>query len=78
MKDKQMSVEKRRSQRETTENPRALSDDELKQVTGGLDWGPFNDAVVPCCWCGKNNIVYKDRDINCYSCGGLLRASLYE
>ena len=73
-----MSMEKRRSQRETTENPRALSDDELKQVTGGLDWGPFNDAVVPCYRCGTDTIIYKDRDSNCRICGGLLRASLYE
>ena len=73
-----MSVEKRRSQRETTENPRALSDDELKQVTGGLDWGPFNDAVVRCYRCGADNIIYKDRDSNCCVCDVLLKASLYE
>ena len=55
-----------------------LSDDELEQVSGGLNWGPFNDAVVPCYWCKESIVIYRDRDIYCYHCGGLLRASLYE
>ena len=56
-----------------------LTDDELEQVSGGgLNWGPFNDAVVPCYWCKQSVIIYKDRDVYCFHCGGLLRASLYE
>ena len=57
---------------------KALNDEELEQVSGGLNWGPFNDAVVPCHWCKESIVIYKDRDIYCYHCGGLLRASLYE
>ena len=55
-----------------------LSDDELEQISGGINWGPFNDAAVPCYWCKQSVIIYKNRDIYCSHCGGLLRASLYE
>ena len=61
-----------------SEEKRALSDEELEEVRGGLNWGPFNDAVVPCYWCKESIVIYRDRDIYCYHCGGLLRASLYE
>ena len=55
-----------------------LTEEKIAQVTGGLNWGPFNDTVVPCYWCKQSVIIYKDRDIYCPHCGGLLRASLYE
>ena len=61
-----------------SEKKRALSDEELEEVRGGLTWGPFNDAVVPCYWCKENVVIYRVRAINCPHCGGLLRASLYE
>ena len=55
-----------------------LTEEKIAQVTGGLNWGPFNDATVSCCWCNTRVVIYKDRDIQCFNCKGLLRASLYE
>ena len=48
------------------EEKKALSDEDLEQVTGGgngdnLPWGPFNDCVVNCPNCNALQIIYKDQ-----------------
>ena len=63
-----------------TENnqPRKLTEEELAQVSGG-NGGPYDSGTaVTCYWCKQSAMVYKDKDVKCPHCGGLLRASLYE
>ena len=50
-----------------------LNEKELEQVSGGLEWGPFDDCVVSCPSCGERQIIYKSGyPWHCQECDALM------